>query len=433
MVNRAFLYLTRKKGKTFSLFLLLSLISIFVVTSLALTQTVNRVSLVMRESLGGQIELSRYRQLVLHGQEEVEESEIFLTDDFLQEILEIPEIIQHNFRQNSTVSGLSFVEGFNSSGYDMIGSIQGMNESKWLPDFNNEALELIEGRHIVPDDEFVVIISETLALRNELEIGDMVKLSPAELGTNDEGQFINMMDEADLLSVQATVIGVFAVHEFLNESLQPTVGLTVNQIFADVTIMQILGLANYGHYDEITLYADNPSHLPEIMERISEIGTLGGNDFFVQYNDFGYERISRELQAMQNLILILLIGIGLVSTIILSLILVLRMRGRVHEVGILLSVGIPKSRILGGFLLETSLLSLVSFILSHRISGFIAPIVKRGLLAEFPEFYELESGVSLMMYIIIYLLILVVTLTTAFISTQLTIRLKPKQILSIGS
>ena len=433
MLNRTFLYLKRKKGKTIILFLLVFLISTFVVTSLALKQTAGEVSTVMRESLGGQIELRMYQQLVLHGQEMVECSEIFLTDGWLREILEIPGIIQHNARQNSMASGLNFVEGFNSSGYDQMGSIHGMNESKWLPDFSNGALELTEGRHIASDNEHVVLISEVLALTNGLNVGDTVRLLPAELGTNDAGQFINTMDMGDFPSVQATVIGIFTIHEASNEGLQPTVGLTVNQIFSDTALLETLGLANYGFYNEITFHVGNPSHLPEIMERIRETEGFDEGNFFMQYNDFGYERISRELQTMQNLILILLAGIGFVSMVILSLILVLRMRGRIREVGTLLSVGIRKSQIWGGFLLEIALVSLVAFVFSHSVSINIVPVINRGMLAEFYGIYEMDYRMALTVYAVAYLSILGVVLATTITSTLLTVRLKPKQILSIGS
>jgi len=61
MMNRAMLYLRRKKGKSFTLFILILLISSFVTTSLALMYTTNQVSRFMRESIDGRIEI---RQLL---------------------------------------------------------------------------------------------------------------------------------------------------------------------------------------------------------------------------------------------------------------------------------------------------------------------------------------------------------------------------------
>jgi len=57
MRNRTILYLTRKKGKSIALLVLLFLISTFVTTSLALMYATNQVSSFMRESVDGRIEI----------------------------------------------------------------------------------------------------------------------------------------------------------------------------------------------------------------------------------------------------------------------------------------------------------------------------------------------------------------------------------------
>ena len=309
-----------------------------------------------------------------------------------------------------------------------------MNDTGLLSNFSNQTLTLDAGRHITTDDENVVIISETLALANELTIGDMIELAPAALGTDEAGRFVNTVNYSGS-STQAKVIGIFVQNEMrADESLQPTAGLVVNQLFSDHTLMTNLGLANPDEYEEATFYVENPADLPEIMGEIEQVEGLGEEIFLIQPNDFNYMRISGDLQTMQSLILILLIGIGLVSTIILVLILVLRMRGRIREVGILLSVGIRKSQIWGSFLLEIAMVALAAFMFSYATSSLIVPFLKQGILADLPVMYDLGQygfqPMPLPIYSVVYLSILLVILLVAFISTLLTIRLKPKQILS---
>ena len=434
MLSRAKLYLIRKRGKTFTLFILISLISTFVTISLSLMHTTNEVSAFMRTTLGAQIEIRQHRQLVLHGQDSVPDVDAPLTSTILKEIMGIQGITQYNTRNNGFVSGLSFVQGFHSSGYDDMGGIQGVNDTGLLSNFSNQTLTLDAGRHITTDDENVVIISETLALANELTIGDMIELAPAALGTDEAGRFVNTVNYSGS-STQAKVIGIFVQNEMrADESLQPTAGLVVNQLFSDHTLMTNLGLANPDEYEEATFYVENPADLPEIMGEIEQVEGLGEEIFLIQPNDFNYMRISGDLQTMQSLILILLIGIGLVSTIILVLILVLRMRGRIREVGILLSVGIRKSQIWGSFLLEIAMVALAAFMFSYATSSLIVPFLKQGILADLPVMYDLGQygfqPMPLPIYSVVYLSILLVILLVAFISTLLTIRLKPKQILS---
>jgi ABC-type lipoprotein release transport system permease subunit len=351
-------------------------------------------------------------------------------------MMTIPGIAGYNAsnRGLATGSGLTFRQGHGSTESDNMGSIQGVNDSSLLSDFSNHRFSLTLGRHITPEDQNVVMISETLARENNLIIGDTVALRPAEIGINDENMFENTMDDSGP-SIEAKIIGIFAEEEVqFGAAWSPAAGIVSNQLFSDHGLMTSLGLANPGQYEAVTFRVSDPSELPRIVDKISEIEDMDRDSFLMQHNDGDYMRISGDLQTVQNLILVLLIAIGIISAIILTLILILRMRGRLHEVGILLSVGIGKKQIWGGFLLEIIIIAIPSFIVSYVSSSIMVPTLNRGLLADLPSLADFGQQqfqtMSLGMYGLVYLLILLVVLSTAYLSTLLTIRLKPKQLLS---
>jgi len=426
MLKRTLLYLRRKKGKTFTLFALLFLIATFVKTSFALMHTMNEVSTLMRITLGGQIEIGQERWLAAPQVVDSEENLIAtLTEANLGQMMEVQGVHSYLARTSGHVRGLSFIEGFDLGELDDMGGIHGVNDSELLSDFSDETLSLARGRHITPEDENKVIISLTLALENDLEIGDQIELTSAELGSTD------IENET---RIQAEIVGIFTETEAQPIGFRPTASLMVNQLFSDHSLLYQLGLGNLGEYESATLYVYDPADLPRIVAEIRQLDGMDWDRFRIEYNDFNYMRISGDLQTVQNLILVLLVGIGVVSTVILALILVLRMRGRVREVGILLSVGISKSQIWGGFLLEITMISVVAFIFSYITSTLLIPFLNQGLLADLPMMNELGQAdfqsMPLVIYSIVFMLILFVVLLTAFISTLLTIRLKPKQILS---
>jgi ABC-type lipoprotein release transport system permease subunit len=431
MLNRAMLYLIRKKGKTLTLFVLIFLISTFVTTSLALMYTMNEISTYMRTTLGAQIEIRQQRQFSLPGQDSVISLEKYLTDFILKQIISIPGIHQYNTRNSGYISGLLFITGSFSSESANMGRIHGTNDSALLPDFKDQVLALTEGKHFTAEDENVVIISQTLALANGLTIGDLVELMPAEFALNEEGRFANTLNYSGP-GTQAKIIGIFAENELqANAGFQPTPGLVANQLYATHALLTILGLANHGEYETATFYVENPADLPRIVKEIEQIESLDWDAFLMESNDFGYNRISRNLLTMQNLMLALLIAICVVGAIILTLILVLRMRGRVHEVGILLSLGIRKNHITGGFLLEIAIIAILTFIFSFAASGLIVPLLEQGFLWEFPVIRDSAfQSMPLKIYFVVYLFVLLMILLTSFFSTILTIRLKPNQILS---
>jgi len=438
IMNRTILYLTRKKGKSITLFILIFLISIFVTTSLALIYTTNQVSRFMRESVGARIEIRQLpRQRFMDGEESTEVFELPpLTEAIINQIIAMSGIDGHNAysRGIATAYGLIFRRGINSSELDNMGSIRGVSDSLMLADFRDDRLSLVAGRHIAAEDKNVIMISETLAMENNLTIGDILELHPAAIGVNEEGKVENTLDES-VPSIEAKVIGIYAEEEVqIGTAFRPAAGIVSNQMFADHSTMTSLGLAYLGEYEAVTFYVNDPSELPRIVNEIWHMGYLDWDYFFMQHDDGDYMRISSDLQTTQNLIMVLLVAIGIVSAIILALILILRMRGRIHEVGILLSVGISKKQILGGFLLEIAIIAMFAFTGSYAISSLITPTLKHGLLADLPTLADLAQlqfqPMPLLMYSFVYLLILVVILTTAYSTTRIVIRLKPKEILS---
>jgi len=420
VLSRTLLYLRRKKGKTFTLFALIFLVSTFVTTSFALMHTMNEASTHMRMILGGQIEILQERWPTGREESSHDNSADTLTTSNIAQIMEISRVRSYTSRNSGHVSGISFIEGFEWGELDNAGTIHGINDSGMLSYFSDETLALVAGRHITTDDKNEVIISQTLALQNGLAVGDSVELIPAGLNSN------------DVASTQAEIVGLFTENEIQPIGSQPTVALMANQIFSSHAVLNHLELANQGEYASATFYIEDPADLPRIVAEIRQLEGIG--NLLIQYNDFNYMRIAGDLQTIQNLILILLIGIGVVSAIILALILVLRMRGRVHEVGILLSVGIQKSQIWSGFLLEITMTAMVAFIFSYISSVLLVPVMNQGLLADLPMIYDVGQyyfqSMPLAIYSVVFILILFVVLLTAFISTLLTIRLKPKQILS---
>lgn len=64
---------------------------------------------------------------------------------------------------------------------------------------------------------------------------------------------------------------------------------------------------------------------------------------------------------------------------VLSLILILWLRERIYEIGILLSIGISKIKIVTQFILELLFISLPSFVLSLFIGNVILNIIVGGL------------------------------------------------------
>ena len=99
---------------------------------------------------------------------------------------------------------------------------------------------------------------------------------------------------------------------------------------------------------------------------------------------FAYAEGSEILSAFHHLVTVLLIGVSVVSTAILILILALSIYGRMHEAGVLFSIGLPKRNIVAQFIMEVLCVAIIALVLSFPVSRFILEIVESGL------FYQLR-------------------------------------------
>ena len=118
---------------------------------------------------------------------------------------------------------------------------------------------------------------------------------------------------------------------------------------------------------EIACYIADPLELDALLERVKAVDSIDWENHILRENDFQYEQIAGQLQNLQNLAVALISIASAVSVAILMLILMIRIRGRIHEAGIYLSIGKSKLEIVGQFILEAWMLLLAGFFFAFLI------------------------------------------------------------------
>lgn len=127
---------------------------------------------------------------------------------------------------------------------------------------------------------------------------------------------------------------------------------------------------------------------------------------------------------MEQMMNTMILGFLLVSVVILSLILIFWIQGRIHETGILLSMGIPKFQIIGQYVIEMMMLAVVSFSFAAVSGSLISRKIGKTIIQTFAFHAGLpELGTAFLLGT--GMIVLSVVAASAAI-----IRLKPKEILS---
>ncbi len=365
-LKRAFLYTMRKKTKTLILFLVLVTISTFILTGLSIYKAADDSALSLRQSVGGSIRLEldennrknwQYQQAA--GGMLVDYVGAPITDEDIQKIMSIDGIKAYNGLGDGSVfaKDFSFISGFSFGAGSDYSRLPSVTDSEYFNFFTRKAFQLVEGRHIKEGDDHVVLISTAIAEKNALKLGDTITVQCC-------------YDSGIYPDVTLTIIGIYA-YEADNE-FNTTSTDKRNRLIIDHKAMQEIMQRDVIQYDNgVDFYVDDPREMEKIASQIKALD-LDWDSFTLTMDNSAYEAVASPLTAMQNLIVWLIVGCVAVSVGILILILSMWIKQRRHETGILLSVGISKSRILLQYTVEVLMIAVVAFGLSFFTSAFIS-------------------------------------------------------------
>ena len=102
-----------------------------------------------------------------------------------------------------------------------------------------------------------------------------------------------------------------------------------------------------------------------------------------------HQNAKQSLEGLQNIVFIAIAIVSVVSFLVLVLFMTLRLRGRIHETGIYLAMGISKGTVLLQYLLEVFIVAAIALLLSYGASAAISDQVGSKLLSQITtETYE---------------------------------------------
>ena len=373
--KRAFLYVTRKKGKSILLFFILLIMSTFVLTGLSTQKASQEAQKNLREALGGEfyvsVELSEsnpYFRRVDDGEGALDlYTELPVTRDMINAIMEIGGIEKYDASAQTLVStNLTIFPGnvplkgeLNNKIYAR--TVAGTENNSF---FQSGIMELTEGKHITGNESNAAVISRDMADQNSLQIGDSISLQADE-------------------EAEVRIIGIYEIRK-----PDPAYASVVtyekleNQIFIDTSALQdLFGDMPMGFY-EVAFSVYDPAQLDSIMSEVKGLSAIDWRAFEVAADNQTYLDAAAPLQKLQALVSSIIWVIALVSAVILSLILTMWGRSRIHETGLFLSLGIGKMRIIGQYLAEVLMIAVIAFGCSYFTSSAVAGQLANGLLQQ---------------------------------------------------
>ena len=420
--KRAGAYLVRKKIRTGILFFIMMLITAAVLAVLS-----------MQESTG-----------------KVQEKLLDLSNSGFQ----IESLLQDGNIEQKKMSQVEQVEGVKDAQYEMDGigqledakavereqavqldqgkmgelvSYHGVTSSSQELNFASGALNLKEGRELTKDDSGKVLVHEELAKENNRAVGDKIKLK----------NFQNEGTTASGKEVTVEIVGIFN-GKLSEQSTGLTSDLTENRIYMDYkTSQSLIGKDESNAIVHRAIFTvKDPSKLEEVISRVKEL-PLKWDSMQLSKNEQVFEQVAAPIQNFKSLMTLLTSSVFVLAVIVLFLILLFTLRERIHEFGILMSVGISRKEIIAQILLELYTVAATSSIFALMLGSFVAKQFYTGLLSsdEIPIQVKslFESSLpesSLLLGLLTIGVVLIIIALAVIFSTAVILMKKPKKILS---
>ena len=190
---------------------------------------------------------------------------------------------------------------------------------------------------------------------------------------------------------------------------------------------KLSGQKPFGYSGNVTFYVTDPKELNHIVEQVQQIASIQWEDYFIRINESEYKAVAYQIQTMERLTEILITVIAGVGFIVVALVLAMRIKNRIHEAGIFLSVGESAPQIMLQLICEILMIAVLVFFVSPMLGRFIVGQVEAALKNMGTVIAMPISLKTMALPFLLETLIIVFAVVTAALPVA---RMKPKDILS---
>lgn len=295
-----------------------------------------------------------------------------LNIDDIKKLASVSGISDYNVTPTTTaVNPVNFkrIEDSDVDQTNDIGGVALIGNRDMSMDFNvlTGNVTIKEGRMTDKNDENVCVVSEQLANLNNLKVGDKL-------------QFNDYHDKENSKIYEAKIVGIYQVKTKMTSYMSGDTYRSENVIFTDLDFPEKAeGHENDPLYEKAYFKVDDVDEYDLVKKAIKNVD-IDWSNYDLLDNNGNLETMSSNFNNLEKISQILIGVIAGASFIILFLIFVFWMKNRVHEVGVLFSLGIPKFKILSQILIEALIISIVAVAISFAAAPATAKITANYLV-----------------------------------------------------
>ena len=407
IIKRAWTAVARKRRRSLTIALIMTLIFTLLIGTLTVQQTMAQLKQSVERNIRAGFSVASKQP----------SGEVPM--DIAQRVQRLDKVKAHNF-QAETTAGLPGKQLIDAAGggvqldSNVAGEakVTGATESNLLGEFTGKFYQLEQGKHLTEHDQNAALIHKTFAEKNNIKPGDKLDITK------------------DGRRVTVTVMGIFSGKGEKPAVLQSD--MAENHLITSLAAAQ--QLTGSQQLTRATYFAENPHQLKSLTDRTKSLPNVDWQKFSLTDNGAAFAGVLQNIAGVQNILTIATIGAAAAGLAVLSLVLVFWVRGRLHEIGILLSIGTSKRQIIGQFLAELAIIALVSSVFALAIGSVASSQISTALTAQTDQSQRIEKtavqAAPVATYLEAFAFGYVVVLLSAIAATAPIMRQSPKQILA---
>ena len=407
IIKRAWTAVARKRRRSLTIALIMTLIFTLLIGTLTVQQTMAQLKQSVERNIRAGFSIANKQP---SGEVPMETA---------RQVQRLDKVKAHNF-QSETTAGLPGKQLIDTAGSGVQldagiageAKVTGATQSDLLGEFTGKFYQLEQGKHLTERDQNAALIHKTFAEKNDIKPGDKLDITK------------------DGRRVTVTVAGIFSGKGEKPAVLQSD--MAENHLITNLTAAQ--QLTGSQQLTRATYFAENPHQLKSLTDRTKSLPNVDWQKFSLTDNRAVFAGVLQNIAGVQNILTIATIGAAGAGLAVLSLVLVFWVRGRLHEIGILLSIGTSKRQIIGQFLAELAIIALVSSVLALAIGSVASSQISTALTAQTDQNQRTEKTVvqaaPVAAYLEAFAFGYMVVLLSAIAATAPIMRQSPKQILA---
>lgn len=407
--KRAWLSMKARKGRSILQLIIFTVVCVLILSGFTIQSAADKASELAREQLGGTVTLTVDREKQMQAmRDEAASSDSSSTESKPQfesspidvsdanELAKLNHVASYNYYSSTQAlaSGFDPIEssgdtsssndessttaetqgpGGGQGGPQMVDadlSISGLLDSATSTDFEAGTSELTSGVAITSadKDKNVAMVEENLAEENDWKVGDSFTVTSSDGNTK----------------VTLKIVGIYKTTDSGSDMAQNFSFLNpYNKVYVPYTVANTIKGSDYKNTVDSAVYTmDDAANISAFEKEAKKVDSIDWDTFKLDANDTLYQQMIGPINSVASFSKNVVYIVSIAGALILGLLVMMQVRDRKYEMGVLLAISEKRGKLIAQFFVEILIVALVSFGLAAASSHYVAQLAGNQLLAQ---------------------------------------------------